>query len=201
MNDSNINDLMKAGQQVLEQQKKENEKEKSRTQAIPDDIYAEFRDDEEVEEQQSGNIEYQEPDILYKDLSDLVEGESISHDSEQPEFSISNKPEAIFEGGPTVAQIDEWKKQFDNEKIFHTKVLNRHFVFRTLNRYEYKQIVAIQDVDALYREETICRTCVLWPYNYNFKTMAVEDSGYPSTLAAIIMENSGFTDSYDIEVL
>ena len=68
MNDSNINDLMKAGQQVLEQQKKENEKEKSRTQAIPDDIYAEFRDDEEVEEQQSGNIEYQEPDILYKDL-------------------------------------------------------------------------------------------------------------------------------------
>jgi hypothetical protein len=31
--------------------------------------------------------------------------------------------------------------------------------------------------------------------------MAADDGGYPSTLAQIIMENSGFTKEYGIEVL
>ena len=86
-------------------------------------------------------------------------------------------------------------------ETYGSKNLNKTFIFRTLNRFEYKQIVAIENIDALYREEIICTTCVLWPRNYDFKAMAGEDGGYPSTLAQIIMENSGFTKEYGIEVL
>ena len=51
------------------------------------------------------------------------------------------------------------------------------------------------------REEIICSTCVLHPRNYDFKSMAANEAGYPSTLSKIIMENSGFTAEYGIEVL
>ena len=67
--------------------------------------------------------------------------------------------------------------------------------------FEYKQLVAMENVDALVREEIICATCVLHPRNFNFKTMANDEAGYPGTLAQIIMESSGFTKEYGIEVL
>ena len=118
---------------------------------------------------------------------------------ENNKLSDINVP--IFENGPGMSQVELWKKQYTQEKVFHVQIIDRDFIFRTLNRFEYKQIVAIENIDALYREELICKTCVLFPYNYDIKTMAAEDSGYPSTLAQIIMENSGFTKEYGIEVL
>ena len=120
---------------------------------------------------------------------------------DESEIEINKNDVPIFENGPGVSQVELWKKQYTQEKVFHVQIIDRDFIFRTLNRFEYKQIVAIENIDALYREELICKTCVLFPYNYDIKTMAAEDSGYPSTLAQIIMENSGFTKEYGIEVL
>ena len=183
--DQNMEDLINAAKIKLETQKKTSEAE------IQEDIYASMR--EELDE------EYPEISRVSPQL--------------QPEYNIQYEPQAeeeyyidpndtpIFEDGPGISQVDIWKKQYTKEKIFHTQILDRHFVFRTLNRFEYKQIVAIEGIDALYREEIICHTCVLWPLNYDFKKMAADDSGYPSTLAQIIMENSGFTKEYGIEVL
>lgn len=185
--EENMNDLMKAAQLKLETQKKQQTSEN-------EDIYAEMRAEME-------NEEYQESPVINR------------QPEPEPDINIDREPEyidqyytdpddtPIFEGGPGISQIDVWKKQFTKEKIFHTQILDKHFVFRTLNRFEYKQIVAIENIDALYREEIICTTCVLWPRNYDFKAMAGEDGGYPSTLAQIIMENSGFTKEYGIEVL
>lgn len=184
--DQNMTDLVNAAKLKLEAQQKVNE-------VLPqEDIYASMRSEME---------EGAYPEINY------------SAQPNAPEYSIQYQPEAedyyyidpddtpLFEGGPGISQVDIWKKQFQKEKIFHTQILDKHFVFRTLNRFEYKQIVAIENIDALYREEIICHTCVLWPFNYDFKAMAADDSGYPSTLAQIIMENSGFTKEYGIEVL
>lgn len=183
--DSNIQDLMNAAQQKLKFQQQEAEK------ANSDDIYAGIRS--EVGDDSVPAISYQPqqgypaPDIQYQ-------GEP------EPEFTLGDN-EPVFDDGPSIGQVNLWKKQFSKEKVFHTKILDRDFIFRTLNRFEYKQIVAIENIDALYREELICQTCVLFPINYNFQRMAEEDSGYPSTLAQIIMENSGFTKEYGIEVL
>lgn len=182
--DQNMNDLVNAAKLKLEAQKKQEN-------IAQEDIYASIR-----EESEEGY-----PEIPYSDNQQNYEY-NIQHTPEaEEEYYIDPNDTPIFEGGPGISQVDLWKKQFTKEKIFHTQILDKHFVFRTLNRFEYKQIVAIENIDALYREEIICHTCVLWPFNYDFKTMAADDSGYPSTLAQIIMENSGFTKEYGIEVL
>jgi hypothetical protein len=191
--DQNINDLMNAAKIKLEAQQKQNEIQQ-------EDIYAELKnemnydDTQDVTINNSPNINYNDSDYQIKhDINDNLEENIMDY--------IDPDDASIFEGGPGFSQIQIWKKQFTKEKIFHTQILEKHFVFRTLNRFEYKQIVAIENIDALHREEIICNTCVLWPQNYNFKYMASHDSGYPSTLAQIIMENSGFTKEYGIEIL
>ena len=196
--DQNIEELMQAGQFKLEQEKRRQEEEnrKNIDRQVTDgqDIYADLRNEQDETDYPNPVINHrpegmEEPEIAYRPAI-------IPED-----YELSNGDMPIFEGGPGIAQVDIWKKQFTNEKVFHVKILEKHFIFRTLNRYEYKQIVAIENVDALYREEVICHTCVLWPYNYDFKQIAADDSGYPSTLASVIMENSGFTQNYGIEEL
>lgn len=191
--DDNMQALMNAAKIKLETQKRQQEAENSN-----EDIYADMR--AEMDSEDEG---YQTPPQIQRTQNEDVNIEYEQEYEEQydEEYYIDPDDTPIFEGGPGISQIQIWKKQFTNEKVFHTQILEKHFVFRTLNRFEYKQIVAIQNIDALYREEVICNTCVLWPMNYDFKKMATEDSGYPSTLAQIIMENSGFTKEYGIEIL
>ena len=187
-----MDDLVNAAKLKLEAQQKETMENSS------EDIYASMRAEMDEPEYNQSNPEIKR-EVDYGD-----EQFNIQHapaDEYDYDYQVDPNDTPIFEGGPGVSQVEIWKKQFTKEKIFHTQILEKHFVFRTLNRYEYKQIVAIENIDALYREEIICKTCVLWPYNYDFKRMAGEDSGYPSTLAQIIMENSGFTKEYGIEVL
>ena len=187
-----MDDLVNAAKLKLEAQQKETMENSS------EDIYASMKAEMDEPEYNQPNPEIQR-EVDYGDKNFYIQhapAENYDYD-----YQIDPNDTPIFEGGPGVSQVEIWKKQFTKEKIFHTQILEKHFIFRTLNRYEYKQIVAIENIDALYREEIICKTCVLWPYNYDFKRMAGEDSGYPSTLAQIIMENSGFTKEYGIEVL
>ena len=187
-----MDDLVNAAKLKLEAQQKETMENSS------EDIYASMRAEMDEPEYNQSNPEIQR-EVDYGDENFYIQhapAEDYDYD-----YQIDPNDTPIFEDGPGVSQVEIWKKQFTKEKIFHTQILEKHFVFRTLNRYEYKQIVAIENIDALYREEIICKTCVLWPYNYDFKRKAGEDSGYPSTLAQIIMENSGFTKEYGIEVL
>ena len=187
-----MDDLVNAAKLKLEAQQKETMENSS------EDIYASMRAEMDVPEYDTPNPEIQR-EVDYGDENFYIQHAPV--DEYDYDYQVDPNDTPIFEGGPGVSQVEIWKKQFTKEKIFHTQILEKHFVFRTLNRYEYKQIVAIENIDALYREEIICKTCVLWPYNYDFKRMAGEDSGYPSTLAQIIMENSGFTKEYGIEVL
>ena len=187
-----MDDLVNAAKLKLEAQQKETMENSS------EDIYASMRAEMDEPEYDIPNPEIQR-EVDYGDENFYIQHAPI--DEYDYDYQVDPNDTPIFEGGPGVSQVEIWKKQFTKEKIFHTQILEKHFVFRTLNRYEYKQIVAIENIDDLYREEIICKTCVLWPYNYDFKRMAGEDSGYPSTLAQIIMENSGFTKEYGIEVL
>lgn len=195
MTGENLNALVNAANLKIEAQKKIQEQEAKL--GPQQDIYASMR--EELEDTYE---DFNQKQIAYSGGADAPSAPIIDHDAE-PEagFYVDEDNFPIFDDGPSIAQVELWKKQFSKEKVFHTQIIDRHFVFRTLNRFEYKQIVAINNIDALYREEIICNTCVLWPMHYDFKAMAEEDSGYPSTLAQIIMENSGFTKEYGIEVL
>lgn len=170
----NLDDLTNAAKLKLQAQKKQ---EPSPT----EDIYAEFREEENYPSIEEAPINTIEEDFQKNPIND-------------EDFQI-------YENGPYFSQIEIWKKQYGQGHVLHTQIIDKHFIFRTLNRFEYKQIVAMQNVDALMREEIICSTCVLHPRNYDFKSMAANEAGYPSTLSKIIMENSGFTAEYGIEVL
>ena len=170
----NLDDLTNAAKLKLQAQKKQ---EPSPT----EDIYAEFREEENY------------PSIKEAPINTIEE--------DFQENPINDEDFQIYENGPYFSQIEIWKKQYGQGHVLHTQIIDKHFIFRTLNRFEYKQIVAMQNVDALMREEIICSTCVLHPRNYDFKSMAANEAGYPSTLSKIIMENSGFTAEYGIEVL
>ena len=94
---------------------------------------------------------------------------------------------------------EQVKKPAFQRAFFVTEILNETFVFRTLNRFEYKQLVTFIDINALQREETICQTAVLWPIDYDYIKMSTEKAGIPSTLSEIIMEKSGFTKDFAIQ--
>lgn len=174
-----LEDLTKAAKMRLEAQKKSNDSE------VGTDIYADFREEDNVPSiPQAPQIE----------LGDVDNSEMI-------ENPIDDNDAQIYEDGPYLSQVQLWKKQYGAGRVLHTQILEKHFVFRTLNRFEYKKLVALENVDALMREEVICSTCVLHPRNYNFKSMAAQEGGYPSTLAQIILESSGFTKEYGIEIL
>lgn len=108
--------------------------------------------------------------------------------------------EEVFPGGPTKSQVDLWKKEWEGYDIYVIELLGKYsFVFRTLGRFEYKQLVSFVDINSLQREESICNAAVLWPENYDYNVMSSQKAGIASTLAAVIMEKSGFTEDYVIQ--
>lgn len=117
--------------------------------------------------------------------------------AEQPRPKIARPGKAfandnpIFEGGPLESELLGWKKQFG--KVFMTEWEGDFYIWRTLNRFEYKEIMAMPNTNELMREELICEVAVLFPYNYTYETMVNGPGGVPSMLAENIMKKSAFT--------
>ena len=132
---------------------------------------------------------------------DKLFGIKNSADEYEEVPTLNPYDEPLFPGGPTKSEIEAWKKDWDGYDIYITEILNQTFIFRTLNRYEYKQLVSLREADSLQREEVVCQTVTLWPHNYTWKEMATTLAGIPSTYAEIIMEKSGFTKEYAIQVI
>lgn len=197
-------DLMKAAKQKLEFQQTGKLSSENENAQNPDDIYAQLRAETDLEDD-----EYNEdtPRKAKPEISGEIDYSSkpsfnpydVDYDKDD-DIYIDPNDAPVFEGGPGISKVQLWKKQYGIKRIFHTKILEKHFLFKTLNRAEYEQIASLS-LDSLTNEELICKTCVLWPLNYDYAAMGKEEAGYPSTLAQIIMENSGFTNEYGIEVL
>lgn len=102
--------------------------------------------------------------------------------------------ELICEGGPPVSEVNSWKKQFetDGHGIHLSTLYDEVFIWRTLSRNEYREIMALPNTDPLQREEIICEVCMLFPYDYNFTAMASRKAGIPAQIAEDIMKESGF---------
>lgn len=111
--------------------------------------------------------------------------------AQQQEKERGDKP--IFEGGPTESQVESWKRQFNGNVYLTAFSENEVYIWRTLDRYEYKIIAAQPNTDPLMREEMICEMCVLWPENFNYEKQAKTKAGTVSVLAEQIMEASNFT--------
>lgn len=121
-------------------------------------------------------------------------------EEELPEIEYQDEPISEEQGAPTEADIELWKSQFPESKIFRTVLVGQEIIFRTLIRAEYKQIVAKENLNALTREETICATCSLWP-EMDAKWIGMSGAGVCGTLAQMIMEFSGFCEPEVVERL
>lgn len=169
------------------------------------DLYAEFRDESLTSAQDVNSDNSEELPTLRRITHEDLESETLptleTYEDEVQEITIDPYDQPIFEDGPTQSQVDLWKKEWEGYDIFVAEIASELFVARTLNRFEYKQLVALSHTNALSREEVICNTCVLWPMQYGFKEMAIAKGGIPSSLAQIIMENSGFTQDHRIMFL
>lgn len=104
---------------------------------------------------------------------------------------ISAEQEALYSGGPAQVNIDKWKEEFG--QVYMTEMdEDEIFIWRVLSRKEFKELMKIDNADAMYREERMTETCVLWPEGYNFTTISTGKAGIPTVLAEQIMERSGF---------
>jgi hypothetical protein len=104
-----------------------------------------------------------------------------------------------FEGGPLESQVLAWKKQFG--RVYMTELEGEIFIWRTINRYEYKEVMNVPNTNELVREEMLCEVCVLFPYDYTYETMVNEAGGVPSLIAEQIMQKSGFTRRAKVTLL
>ena len=146
------------------------------------------------------NVIYQEDSHVTLKY-EMNDDEYFEEETNMSEAEIQGREEFLYAGGPTVSEVDGWKRKYEGASIYASKILEEMFVFRTINRFEYKQLIRQSNLDASQREEIICETTVLHPYNYNWRSMAKREAGIPSTLSQIIMQKSGFTEEYYIEKL
>lgn len=86
------------------------------------------------------------------------------------------------------ALLKQFKEQYDN--VFSADIKDQQFIFRELTRKEYKSIVDDPYLDDYALEETICKTAMLYPDNYDFSTRG--RAGIAKALAAEITVVSGF---------
>lgn len=163
------------------------------------DLYAEFRDDQEQDPQQRGIPPHIPINPDGPQINSVPDEEYYNRYSE---LELDPEDRELFPGGPMLSQVQAWKKQYEKNghMIVVTEIGEDVFVFRTLNRYEYKQVVAIPDSNPIEREEIFCNTCVLWP-PMSYQSMTEGKGGIPSTLAQIIMEHSGFTQQWEARIL
>lgn len=134
--------------------------------------------------------------------SDIVEKHEIN------EEHIENRQQSVFTGvdgteyseeewnapviknGPTRMEVEEWKERYGG--IYFTPFEGEPFVWRTLSRPEYREIIRDQTLTALDREEMFTEKCVLFPRNFTIEKMLKSRAGIPSLLSEMIMEKSGF---------
>lgn len=145
-----------------------------------------------------GSDEFVPPDTL--EIAHVTEDGRVKGNLQQVNYQedkpqpIDNNDEYLFEDGPLASEVESWKKQFEGVYLVDD-ISDDVYIYRTLNRYEYKSIMATPNTDPLMREEMICETCVLFPYNYSYERMSTNNAGIVSTLAEHIMSTSGFSRS------
>lgn len=136
--------------------------------------------------------------------SDIVEKHEINEENienKQPnkpvftgvdgtEYSEEEWYAPVVKNGPTRMEVEEWKERYGG--IYFTPFESEPFVWRTLSRPEYREIIRDQTLTALDREEMFTEKCVLFPRNFTIEKMLKSRAGIPSLLSEMIMDKSGF---------
>lgn len=143
--------------------------------------------------------------ISTEDTDEEDTNENVADESNEDNASMRvedlDDNEEIWEGGPNAGQIKHWKSIHGD--VYVTSITyDKHIVWRTLTRNEYKQLVKkmeqlvqagqLSSAEAnLWNEEAITEICLLFPA-YDRMALSNEMAGLPSLLSQEILEASGF---------
>lgn len=85
-----------------------------------------------------------------------------------------------------------FKENNPGHKVMYINICNKEFVFRTLGKTEYKNILNVcsNEYDL---EDMICQVSVLFPNEFDFKDCPI--GGLTKTISPLITELSGFTNT------
>jgi hypothetical protein len=97
----------------------------------------------------------------------------------------------VMRGGPSRKEVEGWKERFGG-LVYFTPFEGDVFVWRTLQRPEYREIIRDQTLTALDREEYFTEKCVLYPYDFSIEKIKKSRAGIASLLSEMIMDKSGF---------
>lgn len=83
--------------------------------------------------------------------------------------------------------------QEEHRNVFMIQLEGITFIYRSLGRAEYKNLLMQDDLTELEKQDIICESCVLWPTDFDFDNCS---AGLPSVLHKKILKNS-FLDSIE----
>lgn len=110
---------------------------------------------------------------------------------EGEEYTEEEWNSPVMRGGPTRREVEGWKERYGGF-VYFTPFENDVFVWRTLQRPEYREIIRDQTLMALDREEHFTERCVLYPYDFSIEKIKKSRAGIASLLSEMIMDKSGF---------
>ncbi|CDQ41810.1 hypothetical protein [Virgibacillus salexigens] len=106
------------------------------------------------------------------------------------EFSKEEWAQEVVPKGPTRQEVEEWKDKYGN--IYFVPFDSDIYMFRQLNRAEYREVALNQDYTAFDKEEIITDKCVIFPRNFSVSKLTKGNAGLPTVLNEMIMSKSGF---------
>ena len=179
-----------------------------------DPILQAFKETKESKEEQLGLFAEEEADVVIaKEEPTLVPEEKVQPEPEvvpEEKEKVQPKPEVVmyagYDGvqyteeewvspvvhnGPTRREVEGWKDRHEGH-VYFTPFSNEVFVWRTLMRPEYREIIRDTSLTALDREEMFTEKCVLYPYDFSLEKIKKSRAGIASLLSEMIMDKSGF---------
>lgn len=135
-------------------------------------------------------------DEMIKDIED-EDGEYIHKGADGTLYTERQWNRQVHVNGPTRKEIEGWKEKYGVKKISMIVVGGDIFVFRTLKRPEYREVLRNQELTALDREEVFSEKCTLFPYNFSTDNDEF-DAGIYTILSDAIIDRSGFTSTTGI---
>lgn len=135
-------------------------------------------------------------DEMIKDIED-EDSEYIHKGADGTLYTERQWNRQVHVNGPTRKEIEGWKEKYGVKKISMIVVGGDIFVFRTLKRPEYREVLRNQELTALDREEVFSEKCTLFPYNFSTDNDDF-DAGIYTILSDAIIDRSGFTSTTGI---
>lgn len=118
------------------------------------------------------------------------EARTVYESAEGVQYSEEEWLSPVTLNGPTRQEVEEWKER--HGEVFFTPFGRSPYVWRTLKRPEYREIISDTTLTALDREEFFTEKCILFPRNFSLEKIKKSDAGVPSLLSEMIMDKSGF---------